>query len=81
METVLATALGLVSVVAIVVAIYAWDLRALCTRQQKELWALRETLLVRRRRARRESLRGAPAAAQGDSPSTSRSFAARPSRS
>jgi hypothetical protein len=52
METILSVALGIVGVVAVVLGLHAWDLHTLCARQQKELWALREALLLKRRQAR-----------------------------
>jgi hypothetical protein len=51
METILSIALGVVGVVAVVLGLHAWDLHTLCARQQKELWSLREALLLRRRKA------------------------------
>ena len=44
MQLALGIALGLVGTAAAVLAVCAWDLRALCGRQRRELWALREAL-------------------------------------
>jgi hypothetical protein len=48
MELILGIALGISISVAAVLGVYGWDLRALCRRQEKELWALRQALRLQR---------------------------------
>jgi hypothetical protein len=44
MEVLFGIALGLTLSSSVVLGVYGWDLRALCRRQEKELWALRQAL-------------------------------------